>query len=102
MLTMQDKDLSRQRLPWCFTSPRRLPRKRRNPLDVAIGGFFVLTHGSVRERFVVMRQKTTAEVPCEGCFFFDRSTNNRRCPDFCCERSQRADGCNVIFAKIIP
>ena len=98
---MQDKELSRQRLPFCFTSPRKLRHPRTNPLDVAIGTFFLHeTRPGVFERMLVLRQrKDPKDTPCRGCYFY---INENDCPDQLCSRKPRADGCDVIFKKVLP
>ena len=98
---MQDKELSRQRLPFCFTSPLKLRHPRTNLLDVAIGTFFLHeTRPGVFERMLVLRQrKDPKDTPCRGCYFY---INENDCPDQLCSRKPRADGCDVIFKKVLP
>jgi hypothetical protein len=98
---MQDKELSRQRLPFCFTSPRKLRHPRTNPLDVAIGSFFLHeTRPDVIERILVLRQrKDPKNTPCRGCYFYPKEFD---CPEQLCWWGNRADGCDVIFKKVLP
>jgi hypothetical protein len=100
---MQDKELSRQRLPFCFTSPRKLRHPRTNPLDVAIGSFFLHeTRPDVIERILVLRQrKDPKDTPCRGCYFYDIG-KKPNCPAQLCSGENRADGCDVIFKKVLP
>lgn len=99
---MQDKELSRQRLPFCFTSPRKLRHPRTDPLDVAIGTFFLHeTRPGVFERMLVLRQrKDHKDTPCRGCYFYPQCLGD--CPDQLCNKELRADGCDVIFKKVLP